>query len=58
MGDDADESAMRLATLAKRQKSTPRMKEALTYMQGAAEAYGESGENYWLPDHPETRLED
>ena len=25
------------------------MKEALTYMQGAAEAYGESGENYWLP---------
>ena len=38
-----------LATLAKRQKNTPRMKEALACMQRAAEAYGESGESYWLP---------
>jgi tetratricopeptide (TPR) repeat protein len=38
-----------LAALAERQKSSALMEEALACMRGAAEAYQQAGESYWLP---------
>ncbi len=38
-----------LAALAKRQKNTARMEQALTCMRGAVEVYQQSKESYWLP---------
>ena len=38
-----------LETLGEREKSARLMKEALSCMRGAVEAYQQAGEGYWLP---------